>query len=257
MNVAREREVREVRRRLEALLAARDVTAFSSLLEREAARDLLEELRERKLILRASAEDRLHVQSLLAAVGSRVLTAIEAATHARYLDLMLLLDFHAAAVREELQHSIRRLPPMRLKDLIATSDKVFSRITNEKVDLRSAWSDPAQTIAHAERDWQDMNGFVADVTFAICRAMNEAAGSVLKSRRLRPERRSGAILEMGIAVAHASQLNALECIRDSVAFGELEVEEISMGCLPNPTEARPLACPSGRRSTRGRQSDPH
>jgi hypothetical protein len=227
LDTAREREIRAIRRRLEALLSAREVDAFGVLLREEADKDLLEVLRERKLVLRGSPEDRQRVRALLIEAGRRTLIETEAGAFERQLDLMLLIEYRTVDVQLQLRKSIAQLPPLRLRDLLAIADKAFGEITREMVNPTSAWSDPERTVALAEREWQDMNGLLADIMFATCRAVNEIAKENRPSRRLRPEKRGTAVRRLKAIVSIASELNALEWVADSVAFGDLDVEEIS------------------------------
>lgn len=227
MDTAREKEIKALRRRLEELLSAREVDAFGELLREEANENLLEDLRERKLIIRALPDDRQRVRALLIEAGHRTLAETEAGAFERQLDLMLLIQHRTTEVRQQLRDIIVKLPLMRLKDLIATADKAFGELARDMVDPASAWSDPERTVALAERDWQDVNGLLADMTFATCRAVNEIAKEDRPSRPLRPEKRGAATRTMKTLIAIASQLNSLEWIADSVAFGDLDVEEIS------------------------------
>lgn len=166
METSREKEIKALRRRLEADLAAGDADAFERLLRQAVAVDLLTDLRERKMILRALPKDRQRVRQLLAEVASKTLDQAEVGAFERQLDLMLLLEARSARVRQHFQHHQAKLPPMRLKDLLATTERAFRDIARETVDLGKAWSDPDSTVASAEREWQDVNGLLADIKFA-------------------------------------------------------------------------------------------
>lgn len=183
-------------------------------------------LRERKVVLRARPGDRARVRTALIQAASRVLAGPEAAAFQRQLDLMLIIEVRRDAVQRHLKGLIRRLPPLAIRDLLAVAEKAFHRVVRELIDPGRAWTDQDSTVARAEREWQDVNGQLSDIMFATARAVNEVAREQGQGRRLRPDRRQQAVRTFKAIISIASQMNGLEWVADSVAFGDMEVDEI-------------------------------
>ena len=83
-----------------------------------------------------------------------------------------------------------------------------------------------------EREWHDLNGRIADVTAAVCRAVNLSSLRIDSRRRLRDDRRAATEQIFVKLALLCSVLNGLDWVRDSTAFGDLDVTSIEPGKPP-------------------------
>lgn len=235
MDSATERRLREELRELARLLAVGDVEAFGTRLTATVSPDLIRAAREGKLILKADRVARPGAAAVMIDVAGTVLSATERDMLARHLELIILTGERSDRFEAGVQALVSGLPVMPLVELLRIAQRAFDRFAKQFMDSEKRWHDPGRSVGLVEREWHDFNGRIADVTAATCRAVNAAAGCRDDRRTLRDDKRASAERTMVKIVSLCSVLNGLDWVRDSTAFGDLDVTSITAGETPEVT----------------------
>ena len=227
-----ERNLRKVVRNLVRLLEASDVAGFAYELAGASSVELMLAIREHKVLLKAPVALRPDAAAAITAVAASVLTPPENDRLARQLELLILV----ADLQQRFQAGAgvfaAALPAMSLADLLRIAEKAFDYFAKQSMDAEKQWHDPDRPVGLVEREWHDLNGRIADIISAVCRAVNLASSRVDPRRRLRDDRRPRAEQTFVRLVSLCSVMNGLDWVRDSTAFGDLDVTSIKPGDTP-------------------------
>ena len=227
-----ERNLRKVMRKLTRLLEASDVTGFAHELTGASSVELMQALREHKVLLKAPVTLRPDAAAAITTAAAPVLMPLENDRLARQLELLMLVAERQQRFQSGAGASAAALPAMSLVDLLQIAQKAFNHFARQFMGAEKHWHDLDVPIGLVERKWHDLNGRIADVIAAVCRAVNLASSRVDPHRRLRNDRRPGAEQTFVRLVSLCSVMNGLDWVRDSTAFGDLDVTSIEPGDTP-------------------------
>ncbi len=229
MDSTTERRLRDELRELNHLLTSGDVEAFGTRLTAVVSPELIRAAREGKLILKSSPAARPGVAASMVDAAGGVLSPPERDMLARHLELMILTSERSQQFEVGVMTLVASLPAMPLVELLRIAQKAFDHFAKQFLDSEKRWHDPERPVGLVEREWHDLNGRIADVTAATCRAVNSATSRRDDRRTLRDDKRAGAERAMVKIVSLCSILNGLDWVRDSTAFGDLDVTSMEPG----------------------------
>ena len=227
-----ERDLRKVVRKLTRLLEASDVAGFAHELAGASSVELMLAIREHTVLLKAPVALLPDAAAAITTAAAPVLTPSENDRLARQLELLMLVADRQQRFQAGAGAFAAALPAMSLADLLQIAQKAFDRFARQFIDAEKQWHDPARPVGLVEREWHDLNGRIADVIAAVCRAVNLASSRVDPHRHLRNDRRPGAEQTFVRLVSLCSVMNGLDWVRDSTAFGDLDVTSIEPGDTP-------------------------
>jgi hypothetical protein len=210
-------------------LAREDMSSVRARLQRSVTPAHFVHLREQKLISRAPSWLRTELCEVLTECAQRVLSAEEASRFAREAVFCRLVEQARASTLERLNAQLRQAPQMGLADLLRMSQATFFQFA-QRVRSVAPRVDEKVAVAENERRLHEINGMLNDVGFATARVVNEFARTnryvPFAARRIsRPQLdRVAPILRRSVKIA--GELNSLEWMLDSVAYGEFCVDQI-------------------------------
>jgi hypothetical protein len=219
-------------RKLTRLLEASDIARFVHELAGASSVELMLAIREHKVLLKAPVAVRPDAAAAIATAAASALTPPEADRLARQLDLLMLVADRQQRFQAGAGAFAAALPTMSTADLLQIAQKAFNRFAHQFIDADKQWHDLDRPVGLVEREWHDLNGRIADVIAAVCRAVNLASSRVDRRRHLRNDLRYRAEQTFLKLVSLCSVMNGLDWIRDSTAFGDLDVFSIEPGDTP-------------------------
>lgn len=227
-----ERNLRKIVRKLTRLLEVSDIAGFAHEVAGANSVELMQAIREHKVLLKAPLALRHNAAAAITTAAALVLTPPENDRLARQLELLMLVADRQQRFQAGAGAFAAALPAMSLTDLLQIAQKALDRCTRQFVDAKKQWHDPARPVGLVEREWHSLSGQIADVVAAVCRAVNLASSRVDPHRRLRDDHRPRAEHTFIRLVSLCSVMNGLDWVRDSTAFGDLNVTSIEPGDTP-------------------------
>jgi len=228
---AQRREIKRTLKRLRTALNVGDVRCFAHELQSMASKDVLNAIREQKLLVKPHSADRSAIAGIVRTAAETVLHRANVDHYLAYLDFVeLWQDVHQETVGR-LSVAIGGLPKMGIAQLLGIFEKALDRYLQ---DLPSPSPVQDQSVAAYERSLHHINGLANDTFYAALRTLNEASRVVIHpaEQRLSYNKRYLALRRFTMAIQIAAELNSLEWVLDAVTYGDLIVSKVETASTP-------------------------
>ncbi len=228
---AQRREINRTLKRLREALNVGDVRRFADELQSMASEDVLNAIREQKLLVKSHSADRSAIADAVRTAAETVLDRANADHYVAYLDFIELWQSIHRETAGRLSVVVGGLPKMAIGQLLGIFEKALDRYLQ---GLPSPSPVQDQTVAEYERSLHHINGLANDTFYAALRALNEASRVALDpvEQRLSPDKRYLALRRFAKAIEIAAELNGLEWVLDSVTYGDFVVSKVETASVP-------------------------
>lgn len=213
--------------KLKAAIANRDFSGFEKHFFATVDRDLLQAIREQKVLFQLVAHEVEKPIDIVRGQAQILFEGSELDEFEAYLRFTKLALETRAELSATLAKTMRELPrTLSISSTIAAARACFDEFVTTAI-AESPSPQSEETVAHYEQRVHALNGRLNDYGFAILRAVNEIAktttGQVASEAW---KRRSQTLKTFRRIVWVASELNAIDFIIDSVSYGKFLVDKI-------------------------------